>query len=85
MNKHKIILDIDNAFTMPVQDTDDGIALALALASPEIELLGCTTCAGNCRTWQSTENTLRMLEIAGRANVPRAPVLARCRSESPIP
>jgi purine nucleosidase len=72
MKKHKVILDIDNAFTIPAQDTDDAIALALALTSPEIELLGCTTCGGNCRTWQSTENSLRMLEIAGKENIPVA-------------
>jgi inosine-uridine nucleoside N-ribohydrolase len=72
MDKHKIILDIDNAFTLPAQDTDDAMALALALTSPEIELIGCTTCAGNCRTWQSTKNTLRMLELAGKANIPVA-------------
>jgi purine nucleosidase len=72
MDRNKIILDIDNAMTIPAQDTDDGIALALALLSPEIELLGCTTCAGNCRTWQSTQNTLRMLEIAGRIDIPVA-------------
>ena len=28
-------------------DIDDGQAIVLALASPEIELLGCTTCGGN--------------------------------------
>ena len=72
MQRHKIILDIDNAFTIPAQDTDDAMALALALTSPEIELLGVTTCGGNCRTWQSTENSLRMLEIAGCPNIPVA-------------
>ena len=66
----KIILDIDNALTIPVQDTDD--AMALALVSPELDLLGCTTCAGNCRTWQSTVNTLRMLEVAGVYHLPVA-------------
>lgn len=72
MSRQKIILDLDNALTIPVQDTDDAMALALALLSPEIDLLGCTTCAGNCRTWQSTENTLRLLQIAGRTDVPVA-------------
>jgi purine nucleosidase len=72
MDKHKVILDIDNAFTIPAQDTDDAMALALALASPEIDLIGITTCGGNCRTWQSTENSLRMLEIAGRGDIPVA-------------
>lgn len=69
MERHKVILDIDNAFTIPAQDTDDAMALALALTSPEIELIGVTTCGGNCRTWESTENSLRMLEIAGRGNI----------------
>ncbi len=68
----KIILDIDNAFTMPAQDTDDALALALALVSPELELIGVTTCAGNCRTDQSTRNTLRLLQVAGAAAVPVA-------------
>ena len=39
-NSEKIILDIDNALTIPAQDTDDAVALALALVSPELELLG---------------------------------------------
>jgi inosine-uridine nucleoside N-ribohydrolase len=68
----KLILDMDNAFSLPVADTDDGLALALALASPEIELLGCTTCAGNCFSSQAAENTLRMLQLAGRTDIPVA-------------
>jgi len=68
MKKQKVILDLDNALTLPVQDTDDG----MALASPEIDLMGCTTCAGNCSVRQSTENTLRMLEIAKRPDIPVA-------------
>lgn len=38
MQRHKVILDIDNATGMPMRDIDDGVALALALASPDIEL-----------------------------------------------
>ena len=68
----KVILDIDNALTIPVQDTDDALALALALVSPELEILGCTTCAGNCRTPQSTLNTLRLLEAGGIQALPVA-------------
>ena len=69
----KIILDIDNALTLPAQDTDDALALALALVSPEVELVGITTCAGNCRTAQSTRNTLRLLQAAGAPRIPVAP------------
>jgi len=69
---HKVILDVDNALTIPAQDTDDALALALALTSPELEVLGCTTCAGNCRTSQSTMNTLRLLEAGGIRALPVA-------------
>jgi inosine-uridine nucleoside N-ribohydrolase len=50
---------------------DDAIALLLALASPEIELLGVTTVAGNQTVEKTTVNALRVLELAGR-NVPVA-------------
>jgi purine nucleosidase len=68
----KVILDIDNALTIPVQDTDDALALALALVSPELEVLGCTTSAGNCRTADSTLNTLRLLGVGGVRALPVA-------------
>ena len=71
MQTHKVIMDVDNALGM-LGDVDDGLAIALALASPEIELLGCTTCGGNCRAHESTINTLRILEMAGRGDIPVA-------------
>lgn len=70
--KQRVILDIDNACGIPGRDVDDGLALALALADADIELVGCTTCAGNCRTWQATRNTLLMIEAAGRPDIPVA-------------
>jgi inosine-uridine nucleoside N-ribohydrolase len=51
---------------------DDAIALLLALASPEIELLGVTTTFGNQTLPKTTENTLRVLELVGRTEVPVA-------------
>jgi inosine-uridine nucleoside N-ribohydrolase len=51
---------------------DDAIALLLALASPEIELLGVTTVAGNQTLEKTTANALRVLELAGRGEVPVA-------------
>jgi len=68
----KIVLDMDNGLTLPVTDPDDALALALALVSPEVELMGCTCCAGNCRSRQSAENTLKMLALAGRQDIPVA-------------
>ncbi len=51
---------------------DDAIALLLALGSPEIELLGVTTVAGNQTLEKTTANALRVLEHIGRDDVPVA-------------
>jgi inosine-uridine nucleoside N-ribohydrolase len=51
---------------------DDAIALLLALASPEVELAGVTTVAGNQTVEKTTANALRVLELAGRRDVPVA-------------
>jgi inosine-uridine nucleoside N-ribohydrolase len=51
---------------------DDAIALLLALASPEVELRGVTTVAGNQTLEKTTANALRVLELAGREDVPVA-------------
>jgi inosine-uridine nucleoside N-ribohydrolase len=48
---------------------DDAIALLLALASPEVELLGVTTVAGNQTVEKTTANALRVLELLGREDV----------------
>jgi inosine-uridine nucleoside N-ribohydrolase len=51
---------------------DDAMALLLALASPELELLGVTTVHGNQTLPKTTANALRVLEFAGRGDVPVA-------------
>jgi pyrimidine-specific ribonucleoside hydrolase len=51
---------------------DDAIAILLALASPELELRGVTTVAGNQTLEKTTANALRVLEFAGRGDVPVA-------------
>jgi inosine-uridine nucleoside N-ribohydrolase len=51
---------------------DDAIALLLALASPELEVLGVTTVAGNQTLPKTTRNALQVLELAGRDDVPVA-------------
>jgi len=51
---------------------DDAIAILLALASPEVELRGVTTVAGNQTLDKTTRNALKVLELAGRADVPVA-------------
>ena len=51
---------------------DDAIAILLALASPEVELVGITTVAGNQTLDKTTRNALVTLEIAGRTDIPVA-------------
>ena len=61
-----IIFDTD--FVMPPHD--DSMALMLALQSPEIEILGITTVAGNESVETATTDVLNMLEIANQADIP---------------
>ena len=61
-----IIFDTD--FVMPPHD--DSMALMLALQSPELEILGVTTVMGNESLERATSDVLRMLEIAGQADIP---------------
>jgi len=51
---------------------DDAIALLLALASPEVELVGVTTVSGNQTLEKTTVNAIRVLELVGRGDVPVA-------------
>jgi pyrimidine-specific ribonucleoside hydrolase len=51
---------------------DDAIAILLALASPEVEVRGITTVAGNQTLDKTTRNALKILELAGRTDVPVA-------------
>jgi inosine-uridine nucleoside N-ribohydrolase len=62
----KIVLDCDPGH-------DDAIALLLALASPEVELLGVTTVHGNQTLEKTTANALKVLELAGHSEIPVAP------------
>jgi inosine-uridine nucleoside N-ribohydrolase len=58
----RILLDCDPGH-------DDAIALLLALASPEVELLGVTTVAGNQTLEKTTANAIRVLDFVGRDDV----------------
>ncbi|SEP13425.1 nucleoside hydrolase [Trujillonella endophytica] len=51
---------------------DDAVAILLAVASPEVDLRLVTTTHGNVDLAQTTENALRVLHLAGRADVPVA-------------
>ncbi len=64
----KIIIDTD-----PGQD--DAVAILLALASPELEVLGLSIVAGNVPLHHTVRNALTLCELAGR---PDLPVYAGC-------
>jgi inosine-uridine nucleoside N-ribohydrolase len=63
---------------------DDAMALLLALASPELELLGVTTVHGNTTLANTTTNALKILELAGRGDVPVAAGANRPLLREPI-
>lgn len=56
---------------------DDAFAIALACASPEVELLAVTTVFGNASLDTTTRNALRVLALCGREDVPVARGAAR--------
>jgi purine nucleosidase len=66
--RQRIIIDTD-----PGQD--DAVAILLALASPEIEVLGITCVAGNVPLPLTLRNARIVCELAGRRDVP---VFAGC-------
>ena len=60
--KHPIIIDTD-----PGQD--DAVAILLALASPELEVLGITAVAGNVPLALTHVNARKVCELAGKPDV----------------
>lgn len=60
---YRIVLDTDIG-----SDVDDAMCLALALASPEIEIVAVTTVSAD--TTRRAQIAKRLLELAGRGDVP---------------
>ncbi|MCB0096649.1 MAG: nucleoside hydrolase [Caldilineaceae bacterium] len=60
-----VILDVDTG-------VDDAMALLLAARSPDVNLLGVTCVMGNVELKKVVPNTLKVLEVAGRTDVPVA-------------
>ena len=52
---------------------DDALALLFAARTPAAEIVGVSTVAGNCPLPMATENTLRVLELAGAGRTPVHP------------
>ena len=61
----RILIDTDPG-------VDDSMAILLAFASPEVDIVGLTTVFGNVGVDQTTLNALRLVELAGRPDVPVA-------------
>jgi inosine-uridine nucleoside N-ribohydrolase len=62
----RVIIDTDPG-------VDDALALLLALRSPELKIEAITPVAGNVPLELTLPNALRMVEIAGRTDIPVAP------------
>ena len=63
MNAKKVIIDCDPGI-------DDALALMLAAASPEFDLLGITTVSGNVPASMGAKNAVKILAMAGRPDLP---------------
>ena len=57
-NRRKVILDVDTG-------SDDAVAIMLAACAPELEVLGICSVAGNLPIDNTTENTLRVVQMLG--------------------
>lgn len=62
MQKRKVIIDCDPGI-------DDSLALLLAINSPELEILGITTCSGNVPAKMGAENALYTLHRFSDKNI----------------
>lgn len=60
---HRIIIDTDPG-------VDDALAIAMALASPELEVALLTTVFGNAATEITTRNAVGLLTLAGNEDIP---------------
>lgn len=65
MTVRRVIIDTDPG-------VDDTMAIFLALASPELQVEGLTVVFGNTGVDQAARNAVKVLEVAGRADVPVA-------------
>src|SRR3712207_144679 len=76
MSPTPVILDVDPGH-------DDAVAIMLACAAPDLDLLAVTTVAGNAPLEKTTRNVLRVLSLIGHTDLPVAagassPSAARC-------
>ncbi len=63
MAKRKMILDLDTG-------VDDALAIAYALADPEVDIIGIVSSYGNNLLDVCAENSLKLLELLGHTDIP---------------
>lgn len=63
MNRKKVIIDCDPGI-------DDSLAIMLALASPELDVLGITVTAGNAPVDMGAGNAGKVLDFCHRSDIP---------------
>jgi inosine-uridine nucleoside N-ribohydrolase len=66
----RVVIDTDPGNGVPGADIDDGLAIGLALRSPEVRLEAVTVVAGNVPQARGVECALELLEAAGAGHVP---------------
>lgn len=59
----KVILDLDTGI-------DDALALTYTVGLPDVELLGVTTTFGNVTVENAVKNTINILDLLGRSDIP---------------
>lgn len=79
----KLIIDTDPGNGIAGADVDDALAIALALRSPEVEVLAITVVAGNVPVDLGVRGALEVVEVAGITNVPVYRGAARPLVEDP--
>ena len=71
MGKTKLLLDVDTG-------VDDAQGIMLALAAPDVQVLGITCTHGNTALENSCRNTLRVLKECQRGDVSCCPGVVTC-------
>ncbi|NVM00923.1 MAG: nucleoside hydrolase [Candidatus Helarchaeota archaeon] len=70
MQTKRILIDADPAISIPRSDIDDGLAIFMALNSPELNVEGITTVYGNSSLEKVTAVAKDVLKVADRQDSP---------------
>jgi len=70
VRRQPVIIDTDCGIGLPGSVIDDGLAIALALTAPEIEVLGITAVNGNADVHSVYRSVSELLRRLGRTDVP---------------